>query len=127
MSIIHWQVNAFKWLFPFVLSILLLSGCGTNSQFVNPFSPDAEQVESSALPSELSSPELSVEIAPIAPTIAPSPQAKELPAPKPTDLATSPPEDPSDLETSEPEDPSELETVETSVLTELLVGEQLEQ
>jgi hypothetical protein len=141
VSIIHWQVNAFKWLFPFVLSILLLSGCGTNSQFINPFNLDAERVESSALPPELTppavaAPEVAAKIAPviapvIAPTIAPiiepSPEAQESPAPEAIDLATSPPEDPSELEIPQQEDSSELETVETSVLTELLVGEQLEQ
>jgi hypothetical protein len=118
MSVIRWQINASKWLFPVVLSMLLmLSGCGITSQVTNPLSPGSEKV------APVPPPESTVEVAPVNPpiaAIAPSPEVKELPATEPTDIPDPQPEEASKLATTD-------NSTDSSPLTELLQGESLEQ
>ncbi|NJM72630.1 MAG: hypothetical protein HC862_22145 [Scytonema sp. RU_4_4] len=61
MSVINWQVNALRWLSLLVLAvILILSGCGINSQSATHLNPDSVQVKTPAVAAEST-----VELAPV--------------------------------------------------------------
>lgn len=100
MSVINWQVNALRWLSLLVLAvILILSGCGINSQSATHLNPDSVQVKTPAVAAEST-----VELAPVntsTEAIAPSEEVKNLLTAQMSDVADLKPEEASKLATGD--------------------------